>query len=241
MISVCFIGDRNIYMKRICNYLAEENFAIHLICRNNSGLKPDEFDSRVTLFTLPSKRLLKKILLIQSYLKKNNPDFIHFQYLTKDIILAWFIHRRYKIIATPWGSDLNLFSTRLLNRIIINIGLLYCEKIQIISESIRIKLTERFFFINPARLFPISWGIDYERFHDIDETKLKYWRDKLNIQEKEIIILTYRNHRPLYNHHTLIQSLPYLTTQFPYFRCFFAHKKQESGSAAEPSATCNIH
>jgi glycosyltransferase involved in cell wall biosynthesis len=221
MVSICFIGDRNIYMKRICNYLAGENYTVHLVCRHDQGIKASEFDKRITICTLPSNRLAKKIIVINSYLKKNDINFVHFQYLTKDILLAWFIHRRYRIIATPWGSDLNLFSNKLFNRLIINIGLLYCEKIQVISESIKSKLAERFIFIRPSRMVPISWGIDYERFHEIDENNLKYWREKLNLQGSEIIILSYRNHRPLYNHHTLIKSLPYLTDKFPNLLCFF--------------------
>jgi glycosyltransferase involved in cell wall biosynthesis len=221
MVSICFIGDRNIYMKRICNYLAGENYSVYLVCRHNHGINANEFDSRISLYTLRSNRLANKILAIRSFLKKNNADFVHFQYLTKDILLAWIIHRRYRIIATPWGSDLNLFSKKLFNRLIINIGLLYCEKIQVISESIKIKLTEQFRFINPSRLYPVSWGIDYERFHKIDENDLKYWREKLNIKGDQIIILSYRNHRPLYNHHTLIKSLPFLVEKFPNLRCFF--------------------
>ena len=221
MVSICFIGDRNIYMKRICNYLAEENYTVHLVCRHNDGIKAEEFDKRITIYTLQSNRLVHKLTAINSYLKKINPDFVHFQYLTKDILLAWFIHRRYRIIATPWGSDLNLFSNKLFNRLIIQIGLLHCEKIQVISDSIKQKLAERFRFINPARLYPISWGIDYERFHEINENNLKYWREKLNLRGSEIIILSYRNHRPLYNHHTLIKSLPAVLEKFPTLKCFF--------------------
>lgn len=221
MVSICFIGDRNIYMKRICNYLAEENYAVHLICRHNEGIKAEEFDNRITIYTLQSNRLVKKILVIDSILKRINPGFVHFQYLTKDILLARFIYRRYRIIATPWGSDLNIFSNKLLNRAIIQIGLLHCEKIQVISENIKNKLTERFRFINPASLYPISWGIEYERFHEINENKLTYWREKLTIKECDIIILSYRNHKPLYNHHTLIKSLSSLTKQYPTLKCFF--------------------
>jgi glycosyltransferase involved in cell wall biosynthesis len=221
MVSICFIGDRNIYMKRICNYLAEENYAVHLICRHDDGIKAEEFNNRIAIYTVQSNRLVKKILAINSILKKINPGFVHFQYLTKDILLAWFIHRQYRIIATPWGSDLNIFSNKLLNRVIIQIGLLHCEKIQVISESIKNKLTERFRFINPSRLYPISWGIEYERFHEINENKLAYWRERLTIKEGDIIILSYRNHKPLYNHHTLIKSLSSLAKQFPSLKCFF--------------------
>ena len=222
MISICFIGDRNIYMKRICNYLAGENYHIHLICRHDLGIKAEEFDNRITIYTLRSNRLVKKMMAIKSYLKKNSPDFVHFQYLTKDILLAWFIHRRYRIIATPWGSDLNLFSKNLLNRLSIHIGLQHCEKIQVISEGVKTNLKERYRFINSARLYTISWGIDYEKFHNTSENKLAYWREKLNLKGNEIIILSYRNHRPIYNHHTLIKSLSSLTGQFPALRCFFA-------------------
>jgi len=83
MISICFIGDRNIYIKRICNYLAGENYHIHLICRHDQGIKAEEFDNRITIYTLRSNRLVKKMMAINSYLKKNKPDFVHFQYLQK--------------------------------------------------------------------------------------------------------------------------------------------------------------
>jgi glycosyltransferase involved in cell wall biosynthesis len=98
---------------------------------------------------------------------------------------------------------------------------MHCEKIQVISESIKNKLTERFRFVNPARLYAISWGIEYERFHEINENKLAYWRERLAIKEGDIIILSYRNHKPLYNHHTLIKSLSFVTKQFPALKCFF--------------------
>jgi glycosyltransferase involved in cell wall biosynthesis len=192
MISVCFIGDRNIYLKRICNYLASQDYTVHLICRHDSGIRADEFDKRIAIRTLKSNRVVKKMLEINSYLKKANPDFVHFQYLSKDILLALFIRHRHNVIATPWGSDLNIFSKKLFNRFIINIGLLACKKIQIISAGIRKEFLCRFKFINNNKLVEISWGIDYNAFHNIDENKIQYWRERLNIDKKDIVILSYR-------------------------------------------------
>ena len=221
MISVCFIGDRSIYLKRICNYLAGKDFIVYLICRHDNGIKINEFDKRITIHTLKSNRLMRKMLEINSFLKKSHPDFVHYQYLAKDILLTLFICRKFHVIATPWGSDLNIFSKNIINRFIINIGLLTCKKIQIISEGIRKEFERRFKFINKKKLVEISWGIDYDKFHTVDDSKLQYWRNRLNIRESDIVILSYRNHKKLYNHHTLIKSLPIVLDNFQHVKCFF--------------------
>jgi glycosyltransferase involved in cell wall biosynthesis len=221
MPSICFIGDRNIYLKRICNYLAGQNYNVQLLCRHDHGINENEFDKRITIYTIRSNRLWRKLSEIRSFLKKGQPDFIHFQYLSKDILLSLFLKGRYRIIATPWGSDLNIFSDNIVNRIVINIGLICCDKIQIISEGIKKKFAERFRFIKSDKILEISWGIQYELFHQIDDEKLQYWRNRLEIELHDIVILSYRNHRPLYNHDTLIKSLPVVASKYPNLKCIF--------------------
>ncbi len=221
MTSVCFIGDRNIYLKRICNYLAVENFSVQLICRHDHGIDAHEFDPSITLYTLASGRLVKKIPAIRRIIQEIKPDYIHFQYLTKDILLALLVHHRINIIATPWGSDLNVFTRNIFNRIVMNLGLLFCDKIQMISGGMTMKIMQQFRFISRKKLHEISWGIDYQLFHYADEKKMEYWRERLKLDGSSVVILNYRNHRPLYNHHTLIRSLPGVIDRIPSVKCIF--------------------
>lgn len=221
MTSVCFIGDRNIYLKRICNYLVSDGYKISLICRNNYGIKMDEFDNRINIYTLKSNRLLKKIFEIPAILKKIKPDYVHYQYLTKDIILSLVLSNKYKVFATPWGSDLNIFSVNLINRLVINLGLIFCNKIHILSEGIKKKFSKQYYFINKKKLVEIPWGIDFDRFHNINETNLLYWQKRLRISKNNIILLSYRNHKPLYNHHTIIKCLPIVIKKYPAIKCIF--------------------
>ncbi len=221
MISICFVGDRNIYMKRICNYLSGENYKIYLICRNEKGIDYSEFENNIEFYTLKSNRLYRKLPEIYRYLKRINPSFLHFQYLTKDVILSLLVFMKYKIILTPWGSDLNIFSRNYINRFILNLGFIASWKIQVLSEGMKKTLTKKFLFIDKNKIKVLSWGIDYDRFSIINQEGINHWIKRLKLVLQNFVILSYRNHKHLYNHHTLIRSLPLVIKEYPNVRCFF--------------------
>jgi glycosyltransferase involved in cell wall biosynthesis len=49
----------------------------------------------------------------------------------------------------------------------------------------------------------------------------KNLKTELKISEEDSLILSYRNHQPLYNHHILIQSIPEVVRNFPNARFIF--------------------
>ena len=61
MKKICLISSRNIYMKRICNFLSENNFEVHLISRHRNGLSKEEFNKNIKFYQLSSNALLTKL------------------------------------------------------------------------------------------------------------------------------------------------------------------------------------
>ena len=222
MKKICLISSRNIYMKRICNFLSENNFEVHLISRYRNGLSKEEFNKNIKFYQLSSNALLTKLKEIRKIIKKINPDIVHTHYLTKDAFIPILkLNKRYKYFITIWGSDINIFSMNFLNRIFQNIGLIFCDKIQLLSSYFSKKLDENFNGINKNKINIFSWGIDYNFFHNIEIEKLKSLKIKLNISGSDFIVLSYRNHKKIYNHHTLIKAIPEVVKKYPNVKFVF--------------------
>lgn len=207
--KICIISNRNIYIKKISNYLTSKNFDVYIICRNKNGISENEFNKNIKFIYLNSSSLLKKFFEIRRIIRFINPDIVHLHYATKDsIIPALIFNRKYKYIISIWGSDINLFSKNILNKIFQNVSFLIADKIHVLSLYMFDDLKKRFFFINNNKIEIFSWGINTEIFDSVSEREIKEVKKNFGISNSEIIILSYRNHKELYNHHTIIKAIP---------------------------------
>jgi len=224
-------------MKRICNFLSENNFEVHLISRHRNGLSKEEFNKNIKFYQLSSNALLTKLKEIKKIIKKINPDIVHTHYLTKDAFIPILkLNKRYKYFITIWGSDINIFSMNFLNRIFQNIGLIFCDKIQLLSPYFLNKVNETFIRINKNKINIFSWGIDYNFFANPSEEKIKSLKEEFKINEFDFVILNYRNHKFLYNHHTTIKAIPKVIEKHPNAKFIFT-----KGSADKNYINQNIN
>ncbi|MEA1986707.1 MAG: glycosyltransferase family 4 protein [Candidatus Marinimicrobia bacterium] len=222
MKKICLISSRNIYMKRICNFLSENSYEVHLICRHKNGLNEEEFNKNIKFHQLSSNRLLVKFKEIRKIIKTIKPDIVHTHYLTKDAFIPVMkINRKYKYVITIWGSDINIFAKTFFNKIFQNIGLIFCDEIQLLSSFFLNKLKETFVGIKKNKIRIFSWGIDYDFFHNPQIEKIELLKTKLNINEDNLIILSCRNHKRIYNHHTTIKSIPKVVEKYPEIKFVF--------------------
>jgi len=230
MIKIFLISDRNIYMKRICNFLAARNFEVHLICRHQHGLDKSEFGTNVIFHAFSSNRLLIKFMELRRLIKRFKPDIVHSHYLTKDAVLPAFVRRAtFRYYITVWGSDLNVYSGSILNRFFQNAGLIFCDRIQMLSPYFEERLIKNYEFLNPSKFTLLSWGIDYNFFHICPQNDINDLKEEFDINSDEFIVLSYRNHRKVYNHHLLIESIPEVLWKLPnvrfVFTCFGAEEE----------------
>jgi len=202
-------------MKRICNYLADRDHNVVLVCRFSGGVPQHEFSDSIKFFDLSSERLLRKFKEINAIIRSVKPDYIHLHYLARDIIIpALKFRRKYKYIVTIWGSDLNILSKKPVNRILQNIGLVRAHRIHLLSGYFNETVLSKYILIKHSKISVFSWGIDLQKLKHPDTTSIRKVKDKFGLGNNKII-LSFRNHRPLYNHHTLLRAIPHVVTAFP--------------------------
>lgn len=211
-------------MKRICRFLVESGFEVHLISRHENGLDPQEFEPAVHIHQLKSNRLIKKFFQIKKILHEVKPDVVHLNYLTKDALIPALILRRgYRYVITIWGSDINTFSRKWFNRLLQNLGLILCDRIQLLSPYFEKKIKQFYWGIRTYKLDSFSWGIDCHFFSQIDQVMIDRIKRELKIGQDDFLILSYRNHQPSYNHHLTIRAIPEVIRSVPTARFIFTH------------------
>ena len=222
MKTICFISDRNIYMKRIANYLTDLGYKVHIICRHQNGLSVDNFHPKIVFHQLSSVNLKTKWKEMGKIFRETNPDIVHLHYLTKDAILPIFFHnKRFKYIISVWGSDINLFSTNYLNKFFQNISLLFCDTIHTFSPYLESLILRKFVFINKKKLKNITIGIDKKFLTRSSMDSRRFIIKKYNLAENTLLILSFRQHKPVYNHHTTIKAICDVICKYPEARFIF--------------------
>jgi len=242
MKKICFLSDRNVYMQRICNLLGDNNFEVHLICREPGGLPENLFREQIVFHQLSSTALINKIIEIKKILKDIKPDYVHVHGIFKDAFIPGLIfNRSYKYYITFWGSDLNLFSRKPLNKIFQNIAILLCDKIHLLSEQFSHQLKNTYFNVNPVKIEIFSWGIDFSCYQNPDPALIQNMRTKLKINPSDPVILSYRNHKALYNHHTLIRSIASVIKTFPNAKFIFTRGNADDNYVHETLSFVQEH
>lgn len=222
MTKICLLSNRNIYMQRICNLLVENNFEVHLICRSKGGLSQELFNKKIIFHQLSSNSLFRKFFEINKIIKKIKPDFFHVQGVFKDAFIpALKLFRKYKYYITIWGSDLNFFSKKLINKILQNIALIACDNIHLLSDQFQRQVIDTYHFINPQKIKVFSWGIDYSFFQNPNKKIMQNLMNEFGIKTTDILIVSYRNHKDIYNHHTTIKSMQSVINKFPSVKFIF--------------------
>ena len=87
MKKICLISDKNIYMKRICNFLTENGFKVYLICRHKKGLSEKEFNNNIQFYQLSSTFFISKYKEIHGIIEHIKPDIVHLHYIAKDSLI----------------------------------------------------------------------------------------------------------------------------------------------------------
>jgi glycosyltransferase involved in cell wall biosynthesis len=165
--------------------MIKDRFAEILVISSNSI---DDYMDKVVVL---SGSRLKRVLKFKQLIKKFNPDYIHFQNLSKDKILYSFFISRYKSIITTWGSDILIFPNQ-------NIITEYLTKLSLknfdrISTNDALEMQIRLRQLSSKKIYPIHFAINnYIQF--------------VSQKDKENIIYSPRSHSDLYNIENIIYS-----------------------------------
>jgi glycosyltransferase involved in cell wall biosynthesis len=209
-------------MQRFCRLLSENNFEIALVCRHYGGLEESQFPPHVKFYQLSSTSFFKKLPQLFSIIKDFNPDIVHTHFLVRDCIIpALKISRKYKYFISIWGSDINISSKKLVTRFIQNLGLLLCDKYHLLSPYFENKIQKLYYFTQSTKYSIFSWGIDYDFITNPQKDVSLELKKEFNLFTNDFIVLSYRNHKKIYNHHTLINSIPLIIDKFPNTKFIF--------------------
>jgi len=222
MKKICLISDKNIYMKRICNFLVENNYDVHLICRHAGGLAETEFHESIKFYQLSSNKVLTKYREIHKVINRIKPNIVHMHFITKDAFIPAFrLNKKYKFYITIWGSDINIHAQKRFNRLFQNLGLILCDKIHLLSPYFVKQIKKTFFGIKQNKIISYSWGIDVDSFQNFSDDSILKLKTEFKLSDKNPVILNYRNHRPLYNHHITIQAMSKVLARYPQAKFIF--------------------
>lgn len=216
MKRICFISDKNIVMKKICNFLVKKDFEIHVICRHYGGLDNKHYNQNIVFHQLTSQSIIRKFIQTNRVIKQIQPDIIHLHQIHKDSIIPIFkFGRKYKYYITIWGSDINLYSKNIINRIYQNIGLIFCDRIQLLSPYFERKIRTTFAGVKSSKFRLLPWGIDYDFFHNYSKKEIDLFKSVNKIEEKDYLILSFRYCKELYNLTTIVEAIPFVVKQYP--------------------------
>ncbi len=216
MSKLLIISDRNIYVNRIMNVLAEEH-QIMILCRNRNGMSEKMFHTSIHFRYFSSDRLLTKTWEFFKCLLFFKPQIVQVNYLVKDAVIPTFFRKifKYRYLITIWGSDLNIFSQNKVNRLLQEKGLQGSDQILLLSDFFIPKIKSLFPRIFDNKMKILSWGIEYSFFNFYNKPELEYLRKSWGIPNDYKVILSFRNLKPLYNQKTLISAIPEILKKHP--------------------------
>lgn len=222
MHKILLIGDRNIYLKRLCNFLAVNGFSVHLICRHRHGIESSEFKRITHLHTLNSTSLIRKYYTINQLINHIKPDIVHVHYLARDAVIpAIRKDKTYKLFISVWGSDINLYADSRLTRFFQNVSLTRCDRIHTFSSYLKLQIKKRYPKLPDNKFDIFSFGIDYQLFHTVESDAIEKIKKDLHINGDTLVILSYRNHKPLYNHHIILRTIEKVRSVYPNVKYIF--------------------
>ena len=160
-----------------------------------SGLK-NNYNNLVRIFSI----------LIKSYrlVKKIHPDVIHSHSVGA---YSWItlLFSKYKIIITPWGTDVLIDMEA--SRIHRLLSILTLNKSKLITtDAIHMKKKLMEYDIEGGKIKMINFGTDIEKFKK-NEIARKKIRDKYNISDEDVIVISTRTLNPIHDVFTVLKAI----------------------------------
>lgn len=145
-------------------------------------------------------------ILIKSYrlVRKINPDVIHSHSVGA---YSWItlLFSKYKIIITPWGTDVLIDMEA--SRIHRFLSILTLNKSKLITtDAIHMKKKLMEYDIESEKIKIINFGTDIKKFKK-NEVARKRIRDKYNISDEDVIVISTRTLNPIHDVFTVLKAI----------------------------------
>tara|TARA_Y100000310_G_scaffold343159_1_gene449509 strand:- start:22900 stop:25047 length:2148 start_codon:yes stop_codon:yes gene_type:complete len=195
IMKILFIAHAgSIHTRRILEWFTNNKHEVHLI----SHQQPNFENKKLNVHVIPKYpfkplRFIHTYLWLKNKIKEIGPDIIDNHYLNYLSFLL--ILTKFKpLILTAWGSDILLGGKYLIRRTILNLTIRKATWVNACSEKLQevcLSLGAR-----EKNSSVILHGVDTEIFKPKEKNK------------KQITLITTRRLEPIYNHETLIRSIP---------------------------------
>ena len=203
--KICFVGGaKSIHVQRWTKWFAERGNEVHLITDtpakiDNVKIHPVKERGRKINFLIRAWQTRKLI-------KKINPDILHAHYVFGYGTFAAFANY-HPFVVSVWGSDI-LIETKqsFFKNMAVKYALKKAQAIMVHSNTLKHKV-ERY---NPeGNIVQIVWGVDVDRFKP-DASRRLLLREMYGFTKDDIIALSVRPFKPVYNLETLINCIKHL-------------------------------
>ena len=175
---------------------------LHVICKN----RPTSYSHSFGTFFF---KYLKWIFLIikntRAIFFEVRPDLIHSHSVGSYAWITLFLPKT-KIIMTPWGTDILIdMKESIFNRFISLRALHKSSAITVDAEHMKDKLIN--FGIEPSKIQIIFFGTNTKEYVRIKKERSRI-REKYNILETDIVVISTRTLNPIHDVFLTIQSIP---------------------------------
>ncbi len=207
--KICFIGSaRSIHVQRWVKWFVEKGHEVHLITPSYAeieGVKIHKIggkDSSITNF-------VRKMFQTRQLVKKIKPDILHAHYVFGYGTFGAFANY-HPFVVSAWGSDvLREHKESFIKRYVIKHALKKADMVTTTAKFMG-KYLAKGFGLPENKIVRIPWGIDLKIFHRGYEEEVKKLREKLEIKDNSLVIISNRHLSPKYEIQTIIESAPYV-------------------------------
>ncbi len=222
--KICYIAYPNsIHTYRFISFFAKKGYETHLIAVNSINSDFEELYKKLNNFyihriystKMKIIRFFFEIYRIREILKKIKPDILHALYVKHYGWVASFLGFS-PFFVTVMGSDVHPrrnknFLSKIFNSYVLNkADIITSNSIELINLCCpNVKIKKKMHIIR-------SCG-DLKKFKLMRISVLSDFRPKLNISEKDYVILSSRGMKKIYNNILLIKSIPYIIKKIENF------------------------
>jgi glycosyltransferase involved in cell wall biosynthesis len=218
--KICLLGNsEGIHLQRWAKQFHSEGHEVHVISIKSYIIEGSDHHVVKSRFKIRALSYWSLYRNLKKILNKIDPDVLHVFYATfYGYMAAKSTFHPY--IISILGSDIYRDSKKRIYKRMISIALKFADLIT--TDSFRIeKITKKNFKSN-AKWIRLLFGVDLNLFSS--ENKSLDLLDKIGFPSDSKIIVSNRNHEPIYNIECLIKAIPHIIDKFSNVRLLIGGK-----------------
>jgi glycosyltransferase involved in cell wall biosynthesis len=209
--KMCFIaGADSIHSYRWIKYFVNKGHEVHWISTTplNFGLLKNAYYYEIKISPMKAFCFFSGLVKIKKLIEKIEPEILHSHYAGINGMMGA-ISGFHPHLVTVWGSDVLIAGKATIKKSIVryilrNADLITCDATHMIDAMVKLGVSKK-------KISLIHFGIEMDRFHPVGNKAEE--KVRLGFSDSPIV-LSLRNLEKIYDVETLVQSIPYVLSEF---------------------------